>query len=222
MNTTQPTTHVFDHLGPAPYRFQGVTQNLFTIAGCPEASKPGGTCDHCGTGILWEFHLIAADGRAFAVGSSCILKSGDAGLRHAVTDHQRAQRRRRNRLSWEAARRALATPPSASVAELIRMTTIELHAAERAVADAERAVALAAKLEGLADVLRALDTEADAIGGLYESFPASLARQLRAEGSLSPRQADCALRLLYGRRSARNADALAATFQQVTTRLTPA
>lgn len=136
-----------------------------------------------------------------------------------MTDHQRAQRRRRNRLSWEAARRAQATPPSASVAELIRMTTIELHAAERAVADAARAVALAAKLEGLADVLRALDTEADAIGGLYESFPASLARQLRAEGSLSPRQADCALRLLYGRRSARNADALAATFQQVTTRL---
>ena len=129
-----------------------------------------------------------------------------------MTDHQRAQRRRRNRLSWEAARRAQATPPSASVAELIRMTTIELHAAERA-------VALAAKLEGLADVLRALDTEADAAGGLYESFPASLARQLRAEGSLSPRQADCALRLLYGRRSARNADALAATFQQVTTRL---
>lgn len=212
MNTTL-TTHVFAHLGPAPYAFQGVTQNLFTIAGCPEASKPGGTCDHCGTGILWEFHLIAADGRAFKVGSSCIAKSGDAGLRRCVTDHQRAQRRRRNRLSWEAAQRAQAAlPPSASVEKLIRMTTAELQAAARA-------VALTAKLEGLADVLRALDTEADAIGGLYESFPASLARQLRAEGSLSPRQADCALRLLYGRRSARNADARAATFQQVTTRL---
>ncbi len=130
MNTT-PATHVFAHLGPAPYHFQGVTQNLFTVAGCPEASKPGGTCDHCGTGILWEFHLVAADGRAFKVGSSCITKSGDAGLRHAVTDHQRAQRRRRNRLSWEAARRAQAQTPSASVAALIRMTTMELHAAER-------------------------------------------------------------------------------------------
>ena len=216
--TAIPTTHVFAHLGPAPYRFQGVTQNLFTIAGCPEASKPGGTCDHCGTGILWEFHLVAADGRAFKVGSSCILKSGDAGLRHAVTDHQRAQRRRRNRLSWEAARRAQAARPK-SVAAVAYEARQAAQQAERAVADAERAVALAAKLEGLADVLRALDTEADAIGGVYESFPASLARQLRAEGSLSPRQADCALRLLYGRRSARNADALAATFQQVTTRL---
>jgi len=136
-----------------------------------------------------------------------------------MTNHHRAQRRRRNRLSWEAARRAQAQTSSASVAALIRMTTMELHAAERAVADAERAVALAAKLGKLEDVLRALDTEADALGGLYESFPASLARQLRAEGSLSPRQADCALRLLYGRRSARNADALDATFQQVTTRL---
>ena len=209
--TAIPTTHVFAHLGPAPYRFQGVTQNLFTIAGCPEASKPGGTCDHCGTGILWEFHFVAADGRAFTVGSSCILKSGDAGLRHAVTDHQRAQR--------AATRRAAQAARPKSVAAVAYEARQAAQQAERAVADAERAVALAAKLEGLADVLRALDTEADAAGGLYESFPASLARQLRAEGSLSPRQADCALRLLYGRRSARNADALNATFQQVTTRL---
>jgi len=166
--TTTPATHVFAHLGPAPYDFQGVTQNLFTIAGCPEASKPGGTCDHCGTGILWEFHLVAADGRAFKVGSSCITKSGDAGLRHAVTDHQRAQRARREatRRAAQAARRAQAQTPSASVAALIRMTTMELHAAERAVADAERAVALAAKLGRLEDVLRALDTEADALGGV--------------------------------------------------------
>ena len=212
--TTTPTTHVFDHLGPAPYRFQGVTQNLFTIAGCPEASKPGGTCDHCGTGILWEFHLVAADGRAFKVGSSCILKSGDAGLRHAVTDHQRAQRERRavTRRAAQAAR-----PNSAAAAAWEAAQCAACDARQDALA--ARAVALAAKLEGLADVLRALDTEADAIGGVYESFPASLARQLRAEGSLSPRQADCALRLVYGRRSARNADALNATFQQVTTRL---
>jgi hypothetical protein len=212
--TATPATHVFAHLGPAPYRFQGVTQNLFTVAGCPEASKPGGTCDHCGTGILWEFHLTAADGRAFKVGSSCILKSGDAGLRHAVTDHQRAQRARR-----EATRRAAqaARPKSAAAAAWEAAQCAACDARQDALA--ARAVALAAKLSGLEDVLRALDTEADALGGVYESFPASLARQLRAEGSLSPRQADCALRLLYGRRSARNADALNATFQQVTTPL---
>ena len=93
------TRHVFAHLGPAPYRYTGVTLNLFSIPGCPEATKPGGSCDHCGTGISLEYHFAAADGRKFKVGSTCVDKSGDAGLRRIiardVADHQRQLREAR-------------------------------------------------------------------------------------------------------------------------------
>jgi ribosome-binding protein aMBF1 (putative translation factor) len=211
MNQTQPTTHVFAHLGPAPYRFEGVAKNLLQHA--DGSTQPGGSCDHCGTGLLWEFHLVAADGRAFKVGSSCIAKAGDAGLRRVVTDHQRAQRE----VARVAAAAARAARPKS--AEKLAWEARQAEAlVAREAAQAARARALAAKLDVLADVLRALDAEADA-EGVYESFHASLARQLRADGSLSPRQAGYALRLVHGRRSARNADAFDAAFEAVTTRL---
>lgn len=98
--------HVFTHLGPAPYRYVGVTQNLFQIPGCPEATKPGGSCDHCGTGITFEFRFVAANGRKFKVGSSCVNKSGDAGLRRVIAqdvrDHQREVRQAREAKRREA------------------------------------------------------------------------------------------------------------------------
>lgn len=97
---TQTKTHVFAHLGPAPYRYKGVTKNIFSIPGCPEATKPGGSCDHCGTGISLEFHFTAANGRKFKVGSSCVDKAGDAGLKRDIAqdvrDHQRELREARN------------------------------------------------------------------------------------------------------------------------------
>lgn len=97
---TQTKTHVFAHLGPAPYRYLGVTKNLYVPDGCPEASKPGGSCDHCGTGIMWEFHFEASNGRKFKVGSSCVDKSGDNGMRAVIAqdvrDHQRELREVRN------------------------------------------------------------------------------------------------------------------------------
>ena len=74
--------HTFERagLGLAPYRHLGVTDNLFVIPGHPEATKPGSSCDFCGTSIRAEHWLLSADGRKFKVGCNCIEKSGDKGL----------------------------------------------------------------------------------------------------------------------------------------------
>jgi hypothetical protein len=73
-------THKFTQsgLGKAPFRFVAVRENVIIISG--EASKAGGTCDHCMTGIRWEHVIRSADGKTSVVGSSCISKVGDRGL----------------------------------------------------------------------------------------------------------------------------------------------
>jgi hypothetical protein len=81
--TANATFHVFEHIAPAPYRYVGVTRNRFSPCQGVE-SKPGGTCDHCMTGIEWEFWFVAGDGTRFKVGSTCVEKSGDKGLRRAI------------------------------------------------------------------------------------------------------------------------------------------
>ena len=118
--------HVFTHLGPAPYRYTGVTENVFSIPGCSEATKPGGSCDHCGTGITYEFHFIAANGRKFKVGSSCVEKSGDVELKRVIAqdvrEHNRKVRDARQAkkaasnaaivaVEWPAVRETFATQP---------------------------------------------------------------------------------------------------------------
>ena len=73
--------HAFERagLGPAPYRFTGVTEMAFQAA--PGAPKQAGTCcEFCGTGIIYAYGLQAANGNKFHVGCDCIEKSGDAGL----------------------------------------------------------------------------------------------------------------------------------------------
>jgi hypothetical protein len=81
----EPRIHKFEAagLGKAPFRFVGVSKNWFVP--CPgEPGKPGGSCDYCGTGIAFEHHIKSADGKRFKVGSECVLKTGDAGLKRVV------------------------------------------------------------------------------------------------------------------------------------------
>ncbi len=83
--------HVFERvgLGKAPFRCIGVFQDVgphrypgpggVTI----EIGAPGqamGTCAHCGTGIADCYQIKSADGKKFVVGSSCVERTGDAGL----------------------------------------------------------------------------------------------------------------------------------------------
>jgi hypothetical protein len=70
--------------------------------GIAVTTKPGGTCDYCGTYIVNMFQVESADGRRFKVGSDCIAKTGDEGLRKVV-DREVARRRKE-----AAAQRALA------------------------------------------------------------------------------------------------------------------
>lgn len=72
--------HAFEAagLGKPPYRFMGITQEVFSNG--DGTTKPGGCCKYCFTGIMWAFWLKSADGNGFCVGSECINRSGDKGL----------------------------------------------------------------------------------------------------------------------------------------------
>jgi hypothetical protein len=58
----------------------GLGQAPYTYLGCQDLGRCAASCQHCGTGIRYKFHLQSADGKQFFVGSDCIYRSGDAGL----------------------------------------------------------------------------------------------------------------------------------------------
>jgi hypothetical protein len=77
--------HIFEMagLGLAPFHFVGYERKVFVA--CPGAPvQVGGSCDYCSTGISNMFWVKSADGKRFKVGSECILKAGDKGLKRAV------------------------------------------------------------------------------------------------------------------------------------------
>jgi hypothetical protein len=60
-------------LGKAPFRCIGMDENWYVACqGAPR--QPGGTCDHCMTGIAYQFRIRSADGKEFVVGSECVMK----------------------------------------------------------------------------------------------------------------------------------------------------
>lgn len=82
-NAAHVGVHAFEiaGLGKAPFRFTGMLENCITY---PDGStQAGGTCDYCGTGIRYEFHLLSADGQKSKVGCDCIARSGDEGIKKA-------------------------------------------------------------------------------------------------------------------------------------------
>ena len=101
-NTTKTeaeTVHTFERsgLGKAPFRYVGqIWQDIaygevvlnraeWDATGIRASTKPGGTCDYCGAYILNMFQIESADGKRFKVGSDCVLKTGDAGLKKVVS-----------------------------------------------------------------------------------------------------------------------------------------
>ncbi len=79
MDTNTSTIHPFEMtgLGKAPFRFLRMKTNLFISAGC--LPKPGGSCDHCWTNIMYEYYIRSSDGKVSKVGSDCIKKLGSQG-----------------------------------------------------------------------------------------------------------------------------------------------
>ena len=89
------TAHIFAALAAPPYKNLGYTSESYqAVRGDPNCPiQPGGSCDHCGTGIYEIFRFRGSDGRVFKVGSSCVEKAGDAGLKKVIAKDVAAHRR---------------------------------------------------------------------------------------------------------------------------------
>lgn len=86
-NAAYVGTHVFSRskLGLPPFRCIGVYQDVGPkiLSDGTQVGYEGqamGVCDHCGTGIRDCYQIKSSDGKSFVVGSSCVEKTGDAGL----------------------------------------------------------------------------------------------------------------------------------------------
>lgn len=99
--------HVFEHLGKPPYKYTGFAELVF-INPCTGAAKAGGSCDHCGTAIRNAFYFTSADGKTFKVGSSCVNKSGDKGLRKFVSQETKKLKAQREQAELPLLRKQLA------------------------------------------------------------------------------------------------------------------
>ena len=165
---TATHTHVFtlSGLGQAPFRFLGVNENAFRL---PDGTtKAGGTCDHCGTGIRWEFNLLSADGTRSKVGSDCIRKAGDRGLINIAKAEQNRRRREAAAAKREAAWAAKMDAQRARNGGLTDYEAREQRVAEREV---ERKIAAQPAIELLAPIADALH---DGRGGFRDSVANSL------------------------------------------------
>lgn len=95
------TIHKFEAAGcgVAPFRVLGVEvrvgplkfvdkkSGLDVTVGSP--GQPMGCCDYCGQGIAECWIIVDAKGHRFMVGSTCVNKTGDAGLRRGMAPHKR-------------------------------------------------------------------------------------------------------------------------------------
>lgn len=124
-NATQPVAaakiHKFESagLGLAPYRYVGCERTVVVLGIGPDAStRPGATCDFCGTAISTSFYLVSADERRFKVGCDCIAKAGDEGLvrkiaadvRKMESDKRAARDAKRNATALARAAELFANP----------------------------------------------------------------------------------------------------------------
>jgi hypothetical protein len=100
-------------LGKAPFRFVGMNVNTYqACAGAP--IQAGGSCDYCGTGIMYEFRIRSTDGKESVVGCDCINKVGDMGLKRMVETSPEYRK-------WEAEKKAAKT--QATIEELKALIT---------------------------------------------------------------------------------------------------
>lgn len=64
----------FRYIGQVPQVIQGDDRILDVSDGVTFSTKPGGTCDACGTYIVDMFRIVSADGQESVVGCDCIMK----------------------------------------------------------------------------------------------------------------------------------------------------
>lgn len=117
--------HPFERakLGKAPFHCTGVTVNWYVTAGGAHR-QPGGSCDYCGTGILYEYHIKSSDGREFVVGSDCVAKTGGhehvEGFKRAKSDLLAKQRSAKRKALWEERQAKWAAEAAAKRVEFVK------------------------------------------------------------------------------------------------------
>lgn len=99
------TIHPFERakLGTAPFRCVAVTKNAYQA--CPGAPvQPGSSCDYCGTGIMYEYWIVASDAKRFKVGCDCVARTGAIveGFKAHKAQHDKTVRDARNTVQREA------------------------------------------------------------------------------------------------------------------------
>lgn len=112
------TTHVFEHLGKPPYKYDGFAELVF-VNPVTGSCKAGGACDHCGTAIRNAFYFTSSDGKRFKLGSSCVTKSGDRGMRKFVSEETRKAKAAKEKAALPGIR--------AEVAQLVEEKKVELQ-----------------------------------------------------------------------------------------------
>lgn len=144
------------------------------------APEGAGTCAHCGTGILHHVVIRTVDGKTAFIGSQCAQKIGGS-----------------------VARAASARLTSEQIAE--RDARQKQIRSEHAAREEQIAQTLRERAEHFADVLAVLESEPR---GIFDTFWQSLARQLREQGKVSPRQAHFICKAVFGpRQNKKNRDA---------------
>jgi hypothetical protein len=125
MRETTATAHPFEAagLGKAPFRFEGMTENV--VRHPDGTTQAGGSCDYCSTGIRYECRIVSADGVRSKVGCDCILKldRDDNKALVMIVEAKKAAIEREQRAARKAAR--LATETARIVAALARLDASE-------------------------------------------------------------------------------------------------
>ena len=184
----------------------------------PRLKAGMGTCACCGHAIMQICIVRTGNGDLYGVGSDCIEKLGDAGLSKdaaaaiALRTKIKARKRSQVRAAAALAARQLKTAQAAGFTTWTEYVA-DHQAKQKADQDRQaqdQAAKLAERLAPIAHVVEALKIEARS-----SDFHRSLYDQLTNTGSLSPRQAACALKTAYGRRTSgaeyeRDFDALTA------------
>ncbi len=94
--------HVFEAagLGKAPFTFVSMyemrgpirTELNGVVCEVGYQGQPMGTCAYCNNGIANCYQIKDSEGKTFIVGSECVMKTGDNGLRAKVNEVKAAAR----------------------------------------------------------------------------------------------------------------------------------
>lgn len=77
-----------------PLRIRDEKTGVEMMVGSP--GQPMGMCDFCGECLVECWIIQGADGKKFIVGSTCVGKAGDEGLRRGMAPHKRKLKHERD------------------------------------------------------------------------------------------------------------------------------